>query len=126
MERSIAVKKLGKLLGKSLGYRISDKAPTQEEREAARIELKLACEARDKAREQKDARYKAILAADVEYQNLSAAAKAASERVGRLSSITRHYKITVGTTNSMFFYIKAEGDSWEEVIDKLTVKAERV
>jgi hypothetical protein len=36
--------------------------------------------------------------------------------------VTRHYKITVGVSNSMFFHIKAEGDSWEEVINQLTKK----
>ena len=35
MERSVAIKKLGKLLGKKLGYRINTKAPTQEEKAAA-------------------------------------------------------------------------------------------
>jgi hypothetical protein len=119
MERSVAIKKLGKLLGKSLGYRVNDKAPTREEREAAIAELKSARTERDRMREQRDARYKAILAADAGYQKLKADCQATSERVDRLASITRHFKITVGISTSMFFHIKAEGDSWEEVVDKL-------
>ena len=122
MERSVAIKKLGKLLGKSLGYRIDDKAPTREERAAAKIELTAAIEVRNGLKEKRDERYRAILAADAEYQSLHASHRAASERVDRISSMTRHYKITVGVSNSMFFHVKAEGDSWEEVIDKLQPK----
>jgi hypothetical protein len=117
MERSVAIKKLGKLLGKKLGYRIDAKAPSPDEREEAKAALPSAIGERNKLREQRDARYKAILAADAEYQSLLASTKAASERVDRLSSIVRHRKITVGVSESIFF--KAEGDSWEEVIAKL-------
>ena len=122
MERAVAIKKLGKLLGKKLGYRINDKAPTEDERNDARAELILARSDRDKLKEKRDARYKAILAADAEYQNLHAAHRAAHERVDRLSSITRYYKFTVGTSEGMFFLVKAEGDSWEQIIDKLTTE----
>ncbi len=120
MERSAALKKLGKILGKKLGYRIDPKAPTPDERELAKSELSPACEERNKLKEQRDARHKAILAADTEYQSLHAAYRAASERADKLSSITRRRKITVGTSEGMFFVVKAEGDSWEEIIEKLT------
>lgn len=119
MERTIAVKKLGKLLGKSMGYRIDSKAASRDEREAARAELKLALETRSKLEEEKNQRRRVLLEADAEYQKLDAAYKEARVHVDKLSSITRHHKITVGISNSMFFHVKAEGDSWEEVIDKL-------
>jgi hypothetical protein len=122
MERTVAIKTLGKLLGKKLGYRVDAKAPTKEERAEARAALTQAIEERNKLVEQRDARSKAILAADAEYQRLLTDAKAARNHTDELSSITRHYKITVGTSEGMFFLVKAEGDSWEEVIDKLTVK----
>ncbi|MDE2105638.1 MAG: hypothetical protein KGL39_50895, partial [Patescibacteria group bacterium] len=32
MERSVAIKALGKLLGKGFGYRVNDRAPTREDR----------------------------------------------------------------------------------------------
>jgi len=35
MERTIAIKKLGKMLGKSFGYRVDPRAPSREEREEA-------------------------------------------------------------------------------------------
>jgi len=119
MERAVAIKVLGKLLGKKLGYRVDDKAPTKEERAEARAALTQAIEERNKMNEQRDARYKAILAADEEYQRLFAEAKAARKRTDELSSITRHYKITVGTSEGMFFMVRAEGDTWEEIIAKL-------
>jgi hypothetical protein len=122
MERIVAVQKLGKILGKSMGYRIDPKAPSPEERTAAQLELPAAVKLQIKIKAQRDERYRAILAADVEYQELQTAYATARNDVARRSSITRHYKITVGISSSMFFHIKAEGDSWEEVIDKLQAK----
>lgn len=119
MERAVAIKKLGKILGKSLGYRINPKAPTQDEREAARLELPAAIKERNELNERRDARRRAILEADEEFQLLMTSYSAARDRVDRLSSVTRHHKITVGISSGMFFHVKAEGDSWEEIIDKL-------
>ena len=120
MERAAAIKKLGKLLGKNLGYRVNAHAPTREERAAAREALKPAVADWKRLGEEKEKRCQAILAADVEYQNLKAAYEASRKHKDQLSSVNLHYKITVGISNSIFFHIKAEGDSWEEVIDKLT------
>ena len=39
MERTVALKKLEKLLGKKMGWRINPKAPTAEERTAAKLAL---------------------------------------------------------------------------------------
>jgi predicted nucleic acid-binding Zn-ribbon protein len=122
MERSVAIKKLGKLLGKHLGYRVDDKAPKRDERDEARAALKTAVEQRNALRDARETRMQAILAADSEYQRLKAEANAASDRVHALQSITGRYKFTVGTSNSMFFHVKAQGDTWEEVIGKLNAK----
>lgn len=120
MERSVAVKKLGKLLGKKLGYRVNDKAPKRDEREAARAALTPAVEKRNALRAAREARLRAVLDADAEYQRLKAETKAANEHVDILASLTRCFKFTVGTSEGMFFLVKAEGDTWEEVIAKLT------
>lgn len=122
MEREVAIKKLTAILGKSMGYRVNPKAATPGERAAAQEALKPAYEERNKLQAQRDERRRAILAADAEYQSLCASAKAASENVDQLGSITRRYKITVGKMTSIFFHVLAEGDSWEEVIAKLTEK----
>jgi nucleotidyltransferase/DNA polymerase involved in DNA repair len=122
MERSIAIKKLEKLLGKKLAWRINPKAPDAEERQAAREALSTAIAERKALQEQRDARERELLA-DPEYQRLKAAAKAAAENVESISGITRRHKITVGTNEGIFFLVKAEGDSWEQIIEKLTAKA---
>ncbi len=119
MERSVAIKKLSKLLGKSLGYRVNAKAATREEREAAKLELSAAVAERNNLKAERDARYVAILAADQEYQALHAAHTEARDRVSKLNSVIYSRKFAVGTSNGMFFHIKAEGDSWEEVIDRV-------
>lgn len=125
MERIVAVKKLTKLLGKHLGYRIDPKAPSPEDREVAQAALPAAREERDKLKEQRDARHRAILEGDVEYQRLHAAHKAAREHTEKLASTTRHMKITVGVSSHGFFWIKAEGDSWEDVLEKICAKQNR-
>ena len=119
MERTIAIKKLGRLLGKNLGYRVDPKAPDQEERDAARAELQAVAAERDAIKAKRDGRHRAILEADAEYQSLQAAYSEARERAEKLLSMTHHYRFTVGTTNGMFFLVKAQGDSWREVIEKI-------
>jgi hypothetical protein len=119
MERAVALKKLQKVLGNKLGYRINANAPTPEEREIAKVQLQEAVCKSIELKEKRDARYKQILAGDAEYQNLHAAHKTASEHVDKLRSLSRHYKITVGTDEGLFFRQRAEGDSWEEIIKKV-------
>jgi hypothetical protein len=121
MERVVAIKKLGKLLGKSLGYRVDPKAPTSEERAEAKRQLPALTEARQQAERALNDRRKELLA-DPQYIELVGAYQDAKRRVDEAFSITHHYKITVGTSNGMFFHIKAQGDSWEDVIGKVSAK----
>lgn len=120
MRREDAIKKLGRLLGKNLGYRVDPTAPDQDERNEALTNLKIQRPIRDELRKQVELRCKAILAADEEYQRLKAEMKAASDTCDKLLSITNQYRFTVGVSNSLWFTIRAQGDSWEEVIAKLT------
>jgi hypothetical protein len=127
MERSVAVKKLAKMLGKGFGYQIDAKAPTPEEREEAKAALPEALAERDRLKELKRKRFEAVLAADAEYQSLSQAHTEAHKKAGNLSSAVHRHKITVGNSMNLvggfnMFSVKASGDSWEEVIDKLTKK----
>lgn len=122
MERTVAIKKLGKILGKSLGYRVDPKAPNQDDRDEARAKLPAATAKRKALSEQMEARRIAILQADAEYQQLKSAHAEAKKYCDELFSITCHYRFTVGTSNSLFFTVRAQGDSWEEVIAKLTEK----
>jgi hypothetical protein len=124
MERATAVKKLGKILGKSLGYRVDPKAPNQEDRDDAKAKLRETVPKREALAKAVDARRAEVLLADAEYQRLKAEHAEVKKSCDELLSITCHYRFTVGTSNSMFFHVKAQGDSWEEIIDKLTMKQE--
>jgi hypothetical protein len=102
--------KLKKLLGANFRYRLDPKAATQEERD----------EAREKAR---DDYRNALLQGDQKHQELVAAAKDAKERAGRLIARSRSYKITAGTVDQAgsfgFFSVRAEGDTWAQIVEKL-------
>lgn len=119
MERAEAVRKLGKLLGKSLGYRVDPKAPTPEEREQVRIDAHKLHGHYETAKKAMDDRRRAILEGDQEYVSLVAKCAEIRKAKDKAFSLSHHYKIQVGVSNSMFFHIKAEGDSWEQVIEKL-------
>lgn len=122
MERSIANKKLRRLLGKSLAYRIDPNAPTREGRDGAKAELRAATAKHGSVNKQLLARRSAILGADAEYQRLTADYAETRNRVAKLNSITASYKIKVGLSDGFFFTVRAEGDSWEQVIEQLTTK----
>ena len=119
MERAVAIKKLGALLGKSLGYRVNNKAPNADERVAAKAGIPVAFAERDHLDRLLQERRRAILAADQEYQTLRVRYAAAKKLADELSSAARSYKFTVGISSGMFFHVKAEGDSWEDVIEKV-------
>lgn len=119
MERSVALKRLSKVLGKKARYRVDQSAPSADEREASRVELSGAVAERNAANERLTARYNEILNADAEYQALKSTAIAARKRVEQISSRAYRKKITVGIDNGLFFHVKAEGDSWEEIFEKL-------
>lgn len=122
MERAIALKKLTKMFGRKLGWRIDPKAATPEQRAAAKAKMAEAVASREALKAKKEERYRAILAADGEYQRLSADYKEARDRADNLFSIQHHKKLTVGTNEGLFFLVKAEGDSWEEIFEVLEKK----
>ena len=122
MERAVAIKKLTRILGGSLAYRVDPKAPKADDRAAARAQLADAVEARKGLQERVEARRAAVLKVDTEYQNLLKAYEIAKKHTDSLSSVMRHHKFTVGVNNGMFFVVRAEGDTWEEVIGKLEGK----
>ena len=125
MERAVAVKKLSKMLGKSLGWRINPKAPTREEREEAKQRLPALSAARQEAEKAMNDRRQAVLAADQEYQALTATWKDAKQKADKAYSLTHFFKFTVGTSNGMFFMVEAQGDSWEDVIATLEAKRQK-
>lgn len=122
MERSVAIKRLTKLYGKNAAWRVNPKAPTRDEREAAMTAAGPAFAEKRALDDKLEARQKALLAADAEYQELLAAARAARQKADHLRSITLCYKITIGKIEMGFFHVTAQGDSWEEAFDRLEAK----
>jgi len=123
MERAVAIRKLGKLLGKHLGYRVDSGAPDAEERAEAKLQLPALHAAEKQAGDAMNARCEAVLAADREYQAMVAEHKAARDRRHKVSVVAGRYRITVGTTSDLFFHVRAQGDSWEDVITQLAKRA---
>jgi hypothetical protein len=119
MQRAAAIKQLSKILGKSLGYRVDPKAPLEEERVCLKIALKAATEKANELLKQKELRIKTLLDNDVEFQEIKTAYEAAKKDKNSLASRCYQYKFTVGTSDGMFFHVKAQGDSWEEIFAKL-------
>ena len=122
MERAVALKKLRKILGDKLGYRVDPKAPDAEVRAMARtrsVELSAKLRVVDAARE---ARRAVILAADETYRNLAAEAVLLRDARDKASSTSHHFRVTVGLVSELFFSVKAQGDSWEDVIKQLETK----
>jgi hypothetical protein len=125
MNKLVAVKKLHKILGKGFGYRENPKAGTKEDREKAKAELKIASAERQRLNEALNARSREILKGDAEYQSLLAAYREAGKRTSALSAKAHSYRVTVGNTSNVgagfgFFLVKAEGDNWAEVLEKVT------
>lgn len=118
MRRQDAVDKLVKLLGKNMGYRVDPKAPDADEREEAKAELQMVQVATDEASRRMNKRRVELLT-DPEYQRLLAEYKALSKRREQLTGKMHHYRFTVGHNTGLFFMVKAQGDSWEEVLAKL-------
>lgn len=119
MERQTAIKKLGKLLGKQFAYRVDSDAPSKEERDEAREKLKVTAELKRTVLAEKEARIRMVLEADPEYRRLRDTGKMLSDQCTALLSITGRHKFTVGRSGRIFFHVDAEGDSWEEVIEKV-------
>lgn len=124
MERAVAIKKLSAILGKSFRYRVDAKAPSREEREEAQAKLREEQPKRADLEKRMEARRVEILAGDVEYQRLKSEHAAAKTVCNELLGTTMRYRFTVGTVpGGLFFHVKAQGDSWEDVIAQLTKKA---
>ena len=119
MRREDALKKLSRLLGKNFRYRVDPTAPDADERAEAKARLPELNARLDELGLQRNERRKALLDADAEYQRLKAEYDAASKARSDAVSCTMHYRFTVGTLGELFFHVKAQGDSWEEVISKV-------
>lgn len=123
MNQKQAIAKLSKLIGPTFGYRVDPKAPDAEQREALHAAWAEAKARRDAAAEVRDARRAEVLRADAEYQRLKGEAAAAEAALERAGAGRWHYRVSVGRCSKLFFSVVAEGDNWQEVVDKATNNA---
>ena len=120
MQRETAIRKLRKIIGKEFGYRINERALGADARAEAQCELNLASKERVRLVALIDERLKVVLAADAEYQAIKARLAEAKKRESELAAKAYGRKIAVGVVSGLFFSVRAQGDSWEEVIRKLS------
>src|SRR5262249_20699452 len=117
--RAVALKKLGKLLGKSMGYRVDLKAPDKDDRAEALAKLKEARVKRDALSKQREARMAELLRGDAEFQRLKSECAEAQKECDGVSDICKRMRFAAGILGQLFFSVKAKGDTWEDVIDTL-------
>lgn len=122
MNAKQAMAKLCKLLGKNARYRIVNDAPDKAEREELRGQIKVLFEQRQALDVELKAR-RAQLLADPMYRGLAARYSAASKALDLARGRANSHRIRVGTVGGVagmnFFHVKAEGDTWEQVIHLL-------
>lgn len=117
MNTTQAMTQLRKLLGPKAGLRDTKKPTSPELREEQRARRLIVNAQKKEAEEALEARRKAVLAADPEYQRLHAAWRAARD----LQEMTPHgtcHRYTAGIVGSMFFVVKAEADTLDELVTK--------
>lgn len=123
MNQAQAIAKCTKIIGKTFGYRVDPKALNAEERDVAKEKSRALMAQRQAAEKAMQDRRAEILKGDATYQTLKAEYEALKKAHEIASSGLYHKRITVGSVSSMFFSVRADGDTWAEVVEVLTAKA---
>lgn len=110
--------RIAKLLGTRAAWRINKGATDAEGRKAAREELPELNRIKEAAKLAMEAR-RAELLQDPEYRRLVEQYRGAREASERRFVRSTRCPISVGVAGDLFFTVKAEGDTWDEVLDKL-------
>lgn len=124
MNLAQALVKAKKILGAKAYITTYPRALVGEEREAALAAQREAIAQRTAAKEARDARRSAVLAADPEYQRLKAEWIAAEARVESFGGLYRK-RVEIGTRGSLFNSIKADGDNFAEALAALEKTLEK-
>src|SRR5262249_55803846 len=114
MERAVAVKCLHKMLGPKFGYQVDPKALTHAEREAEKEQHREAVTERHHPRPELQRMRTNPLEkreATDEYKATQQKLKEQKKRASRLECRQLARRFTVGTSNSLFFHVAAQGDS---------------
>lgn len=112
MTREQAVKRLQKLYGRRMYYRVGNEITSPEKRAAALERLRAA----RAAREANEEKIKTWLAAQPEYQAMRAERREINLTIDRAQGEVSHYKFWVGKSVGFANEITGQGDTWEEAI----------
>jgi hypothetical protein len=126
MNTAQALKELRKLLGLNAGIQDSKRPTSPELRERQRAARHAGQELKQAAQAAMEARRAEVLKGDTEYQRLLAEYTAARQALDKLP-YGQHYRYSAGSTGrsgiaAMFFTVAAEGDTLEELIEKVKAK----
>jgi hypothetical protein len=122
VNKTQALAQLRKLYGDNVGYRVNKGAKPAAERKIASDKANALYPEQQRLIEARNARAKALLDADVEYQGLVAAVRRVTAEREALQSVSFMCPISVGVISPLAFHIKIEGDNWEEVVQEAKAK----
>ena|SRR5579864_1169478 len=115
------LKQLKDALGSNLAYRINDHALDAAGRAAKHVELTAVAARFKDANERMEARRRELLS-DPIYRELQASVTELRKARDELAGYMHARKYSVGACSGMFFHVKADGDTWGEVLEKLRAK----
>ena len=121
MNQKQAIAKLTKIIGPKIGWRINSKALDEAGR-AEQLEAGKAMRATERTlKDALDAR-RAELLKDPVYVDLRNRWNVAKDAADKALSRSHSKPIEVGRTGELFFTVLASGDSWEDVVEKLSAE----
>lgn len=121
MNSKQALARLRKVLGPKAGYRIRNDSPDADERARLTAEIPGKLAERNAAREALEARRKELLM-DPLYLSLVERYRKLQHESAEMVGRNNLARITVGRVNSLFFTVAAQGETWNEVFEKLKEK----
>jgi hypothetical protein len=118
MNQQQALTKLKKVLGPKMGYQVNPKALKAEERAAASEQIRAVNQKKREVEAAMTARREELLG-DPAYQALKAELDALQKKGGALMGKAYTKPITVGVMGGVCFHVRADGDTWSEVVAKV-------
>jgi hypothetical protein len=125
MERSTALRRLRKILGKDFGYQVNTSSIPRDLREDEKPEFEAAVKRRERAQAELTrmrTEHMTKLEATAEYKAAQEELRQCREKASELGGRQMMRRFTVGTANRLFFHVDAQGDTWEEVFAELQRK----
>lgn len=126
MNMTQALTALKKLYGKNAMWRYDERAPLADERERFSSLMPTLAMMKRETSEAAEARRRALLAADDEYQRLLFAAQSADTAWKEARGMSHWFRVTVGRSIGIGMEVKAQADNWQDAIDQAREKGRLV